>query len=257
MESNLWYCVQYGTSMLNMRDVTKRYPSRTALAGISLDVSAGEIYVLLGPNGAGKTTTLRILAGLTAHDEGAIRMHGSIYRREDPECRRRVAYVPEQPFLYSRLTGEEHALFFADLYEIPAAERMPRLDFLFEHLEFSDYRHEPVELYSTGTRQKLLLAQALSVRPELLLLDEPLVSVDPLVSRKVKALLKKETQRGTAILFATHLLSLAAEVADRIGIIVNGRIHREITRTDWCAPGSPDLEEWYTRTVTNHDLLVP
>lgn len=241
--------------MLKMERVIKRYPGRTALSGMSLVVSPGEIYVLLGPNGAGKTTTLRILAGLTDCDSGVIHIAGDPYRREDAQCRRRVAYVPDQPFLYSRLTGEEHAQFYADLYGIPEVERGPRLDFFFNHLEFRDYRHELVEHFSTGTRQKLLLTQALMVQPQLLLLDEPLVSVDPLVSRKVKALLRQEARRGAAVLFATHLLSLAADVADRIGIIVNGAIRREISESTWRSPGSPDLEEWYARTVEEHEIL--
>jgi len=241
--------------MLKMESVVKRYPGRTALSGMSLDVSPGEIYVLLGPNGAGKTTTLRILAGLTDCDSGVIHVAGELYRREDPQCRRRVAYVPDQPFLYSRLTGEEHAQFYADLYGIPETERRSRLDFFFNHLEFSEYRHELVEHFSTGTRQKLLLTQALMVQPQLLLLDEPLVSVDPLVSRKVKARLRKEARRGATVLFATHLLSLAADVADRIGIIVNGAIQREITASTWRSPESPDLEEWYARTVEAHEIL--
>lgn len=241
--------------MLKMENVVKRYPGRTALSGMSLTVSPGEMYVLLGPNGAGKTTTLRILAGLTDFDSGVIHIGGGLYRREDPQCRRQVAYVPDQPFLYARLTGEEHARFYADLYGIPESDRGVRLDFFFNHLEFADYRHELVEHFSTGTRQKLLLTQALMVRPRLLLLDEPLVSVDPLVSRKVKALLRREAGRGAAVLFATHLLSLAADVADRIGIIVNGAIQREIAGPTWRAPGSPDLEDWYTRTVEEHEIL--
>ncbi len=247
--------VKPGGKMLHLHNVTKRFAQRTALAGLNLAVSAGQIYVLLGPNGAGKTTTLKVLSGLTSHDSGTIQLAGKEYDRQSPRCRGQVAYVPDQPFLYSRLTGDEHLHFYADLYGVPEQIRKEKMDFFFRHLEFEAYRHELVEHYSTGTRQKLLISQALLVQPELLLLDEPLVSVDPLVSRKIKELLQEEALRGTAILFATHLLSLAEEIATRIGIIVNGRIHRELSRSQWMTPGNDNLEALYVQTVRANELL--
>ena len=164
--------------MLEVTDLRKSFGAREALKSVSFTLTPGEIYGLLGPNGAGKTTTLKILAGLLAADGGSVTVEGETYHRENHELKKRIAYVPDQPFLYYKLTGEEHLNFFMDLYRVPYARRRERCDFYFRYFEFEEYRSELVENYSAGTRQKLLISQALAVEPKLLLLDEPLVSID-------------------------------------------------------------------------------
>ena len=240
--------------MLHITDLRKSFGKRQALKGVSFSLAAGETYGLLGPNGAGKTTTLKALAGLLAPDGGRILVEGTPYQREDSRLKRLIAYVPDQPFLYYKLSGEEHLHFFMDLYRIPYARRREQCDFFFKYFEFEEYRNELVENYSAGTRQKLLLSQALAVGPRLLLLDEPLVSIDPLVGKKFKLYLRDVAARGTAILFATHILSLAQEVCRRIGILVDGRIIVQGALAELMAlAGQESLEEFYFQTVLRHE----
>jgi ABC-2 type transport system ATP-binding protein len=240
--------------MLEVTDLQKKFGKRDALKGITFSLAAGEIYGLLGPNGAGKTTTLKILAGLLATDGGSVTIAGRPYHRENHELKKLVAYVPDQPFLYNKLSGEEHLNFYQDLYKIPYAKRREKIDFFFKYFEFEEYRGELVENYSAGTRQKLLISQALAVEPKLLLLDEPLVSIDPLVGRKFKLYLKEVARQGTAVLFATHILTLAQEICRRIGIIVDGRIivQGELDELMSLA-GQNTLEEFYFQTVLHHE----
>ena len=240
--------------MLEVTHLKKRFGKREALKDIGFSLAPGEIYGLLGPNGAGKTTTLKVLAGLLAADGGTVVFDGQLYHREHHELKKRIAYVPDQPFLYTKLSGEEHLNFFMDLYKIPYARRKEKIDFFFKYFEFEEYRTELVENYSAGTRQKLLIAQALAVEPRLLLLDEPLVSIDPLVGKKFKLHLKEVAGRGTAVLFATHILTLAQEVCRRIGVIVDGRIIVQGGLAELMAlAGQVSLEEFYFQTVLQHE----
>jgi ABC-2 type transport system ATP-binding protein len=240
--------------MLEIHGLIKTYNNRPALRGIDLKLEKGEVYGLLGPNGAGKTTTLKILAGLISPDSGDIFVNGQRYHRDHSGLKQIISYVPDQPFVYPKLTGEEHLHFFADLYKIPRAKRKEKFDFFFDYFEFELYRYELVETYSAGTRQKLLISQALMVEPEILLLDEPLTSIDPLVARKFKQLLKKLSAGGTIILFATHILSLAQEVSRRIGIIIDGKIITEGSLEDLLRVSQgQDLEEFYFHTVINYE----
>jgi len=247
------------TPMLEIRQLVKYFNSSPALRGINLQLKKGEVYGLLGPNGAGKTTTLKILAGLISPDSGEIFINGEPYHRDHRQLKQIIAYVPDQPFVYPKLTGEEHLHFFADLYKLPSSQRMEKFDFYFRYFEFEVYRHELVETYSAGTRQKLLLTQALMVEPQILLLDEPLTSIDPLVARKFKTLLKKVSSGGTIALFATHILSLAREVSRRLGIIIDGKIITEGTIDELLnisAGNEQDLEEFYFNTVMTYEKLI-
>lgn len=251
-------------TMLNIKKLKKSYDNRPALRGIDLHLMPGETYGLLGPNGAGKTTTLKILAGLIAHDGGDIIVEGDSYHRDESDIKQKIAYVPDQPFVYAKLTGEEHLRFYADLYRVPddASRMKEKMDFFFHYFEFEEFRHRLVETYSAGTRQKLLISQALLVEPKILLLDEPLTSIDPLVARKFKQLLGEVAAKGTVILFATHILSLAQEVSQRIGIIVNGNIIAEGSVAELLSLAKKEdgsdgnLEDYYFHTVMNHDSTI-
>lgn len=255
--------------MLDIKNLKKSYNGQPAVRGISLHLTKGQVYGLLGPNGAGKTTTIKILSGLLSHDDGEIWVDGQLYHRDNTAIKQKIAYVPDQPFVYPKLTGEEHLHFYADLYKLQgsAAQRKEKFDFYFHYFEYELYRHQLVETYSAGTRQKLLLSQALLVEPQILLLDEPLTSIDPLVARKFKKLIKEVSERGTVIIFATHILSLAQEVSHRIGIIVNGTIIAEGTLEELfrlapenTATGTnqnhPNLEDLYFHTVMNYEKLI-
>lgn len=240
--------------MLEIKNLVKTFGNRRALQGINFHLKKGEIYGLLGPNGAGKTTTLKILAGLLLFDSGEILVKGEIYNRDNSELKRLISYVPDEPFVYEKLTGEEHLHFYADLYKLPDAVRQEKFDFFFKYFEFESYRHELVESYSTGTRQKLLISQAFLVEPEILLLDEPLSSIDPLVARKFKNYLKEITVKGTVVLFATHILSLAQEVSSRLGVIINGNIVTEGSLEELLKiSAGEDLEDFYFKTVMKYE----
>jgi len=240
--------------MLEIMNLCKSFDGKPALQRLSMKLNKGEIYGLLGPNGAGKTTTLKILAGLITHDSGEIRVNGTGYDRDNTQLKQSIAYVPDQPFVYSKLTGDEHLHFFADLYKVPSSIRKEKFDFFFDYFEYESFRYQLVETYSAGTRQKLLLTQALMVEPEILLLDEPLTSIDPLVGRKFKIYLKKISGSGTIVLFATHILSLAQEVSNTIGIIINGNIITEGSLDELLRiSAGKDLEDFYFNTVMNFE----
>jgi len=240
--------------MLEVRRLFKSYDEHLALQGLDMKLEKGEIYGLLGPNGAGKTTTLKILAGLISPDSGEIFVNGERYHRDHSRLKQMISYVPDQPFVYPKLTGEEHLHFFADLYKVPRSIRKEKFDFFFKYFEFDLYRYELVETYSAGTRQKLLISQALMVEPEILLLDEPLASIDPLVGRKFKTLLRKTSDQGTIVLFATHILSLAQQVSHKLGVIADGRIITEgrLEKLLKISEGE-DLEDFYFNTVMNYE----
>lgn len=240
--------------MLEITNLKKSFNGRPALRGVDLHLNKGDIYGLLGPNGAGKTTTIKILAGLLSIDSGTINIDGKLYSRNDPGQKRKVAYVPDEPFVYPKLTGEEHMNFYADLYGIPIKGRDEKFDHFFKYFEFEFYRHELVETYSAGTRQKLLISQAILVEPRILLLDEPLVSIDPIVGRKFKLLIKELADKGTIIIFATHILPLAQEVSTKIGIIINGKVQVEGTMEELKQrSGTVNLEDFYFEQVIAHE----
>jgi len=240
--------------MLEIINLKKSYNTRPALQGLNLKLEKGEIFGLLGPNGAGKTTTLKILAGLISIDGGEILIDGKSYNWENSEMKKLITYVPDEPFLYSKLTGEEHLHFYADLYKIPNKEREKKFNFYFRYLEFEPYRMELVENFSAGTRQKLLISQALMVEPKILLLDEPLASIDPLVGKKFKELLKEMSKKGTMVIFATHILTLAQEVSNKIGIIINGKIRAEGSLQNLLDKSNEkNLEDFYFKTVLKHE----
>ena len=191
--------------MLEINNLKKSFNGRPALRGVDLQLNEGEVYGLLGPNGAGKTTTIKILAGLLSIDSGTIKIDGKLYSRNDPDQKRKIAYVPDEPFVYPKLSGEEHMHFYADLYGFPVKGREEKFDYFFKYFEFEFYRHELVETYSQGTRQKLLISQSILVEPRILLLDEPLVSIDPIVGRKFKLLVKELAEKGTIIIWVKSI----------------------------------------------------
>lgn len=243
--------------MLEVKNLVKTFGKRKALNELSFHLEKGEIYGLLGPNGAGKTTTLKILAGLLLLDSGEIRIKGEIYHRDNTDIKRLISYVPDEGFVYEKLSGEEHLHFYADLYKIPNSAREEKFDFFFKYFEFESYRHELVETYSSGTKQKLLLSQAFLVEPQILLLDEPLASIDPLVARKFKNYLKEISRGGTVVLFATHILPLAQEVSSRIGVIINGTIAAEGSLDKLLQMSSNrNLEDFYFNTVMKYEKPI-
>ncbi|WP_455831551.1 ABC transporter ATP-binding protein [Massilia varians] len=202
---------------------------RPAVDGLDLEVRRGELYALLGPNGAGKTTTLRMVTGLVAPDAGRIEVLGIDLAQAPLDAKRRMAYLPDDPMLYGKLKPTEYLEFVAGLWGVEARAAEPRARELLDWLDLSPHAHELTEGFSRGMKQKLALAGALIHEPELLILDEPLTGLDAAAARQVKDLLLSHVAKGGTVILTTHILEVAERLAQRIGIIREGRLIAEGT----------------------------
>jgi ABC-2 type transport system ATP-binding protein len=208
--------------MIELRGVTKLFGPKRAVDGLELEVRRGEIFAFLGPNGAGKTTTIKMCCGLLKPTIGIVRVGG--YPAGSTEARQLLGYVPDQPYLYDKLTGREFLKFVVEMYGLPRAERERQIDELVGMFEMDDYIDELCESYSQGMKQRVVFASALVHKPRVLIVDEPLVGLDPRSARIVKDLFLQQARHGVAVLMSTHLLAIAEELADRVGIIDHGRM---------------------------------
>jgi ABC-2 type transport system ATP-binding protein len=210
--------------MISIQGVTKTYGKKVAVDNLSLEIAAGEFFAVLGPNGAGKTTTIKMLAGLLRPNSGRL-LVGGIDVQTDPIGAKKVsAYVPDQPFLYDKLSGIEFMNFIADLYGVDGDGRDKEIDRLVELFGMKDFVRELTEAYSHGMKQRLVLAATLLHKPRVLMIDEPLVGLDPHTARLVKQVFRELARSGTSIFMSTHVLSVAEDFADRIGIMLQGKI---------------------------------
>jgi ABC-2 type transport system ATP-binding protein len=219
---------------------------RVAVDSLDLTIAAGEIYALLGPNGAGKTTTLRMICGLLKPDEGSIEIAGIDALARPLDAKRIMAWLPDEPLLYDRLTPLEYLEFVAGLWSVPTELARERAEALLTELGLWPHRGELCEGFSRGMRQKAALAGALLHDPELLIMDEPLSGLDAAASRQVKDLLRGRALAGRTVILTTHVLEVAERLADRIGIIAGGRMVAEgsfAELRDRSAPGHTTLED--------------
>ncbi|MFN0128081.1 MAG: ABC transporter ATP-binding protein [Verrucomicrobiales bacterium] len=210
--------------MICLDHVTKRYGETLAVDDLSLQVARGELFACLGPNGAGKTTTIKLLCGLLRPSGGTVRVGGFDLRTQGDQARRLISYVPDQPFVYDKLTGREFLEFIAELYGMPAGHAARRMDEVIELFHLGEFVDELTERYSHGMRQRTVFAAALLHEPKLLIADEPTVGLDPKSIRELKVLLRRLADTGTTVFLSTHTLDIAQELADRIGIIHGGRL---------------------------------
>jgi ABC-2 type transport system ATP-binding protein len=210
--------------MIQIRNLTKCFGDLKAVDNLSLDIAPGEFFAFLGPNAAGKTTTIKLLAGLLRPTSGECSIGGHDVQREPEAAKRLLAYVPDFPFLYEKLTSVEFMRFIGEMFEVERTEIATRTGALFERFGLDPYRHELTENLSHGTRQRLVIASALLHNPKVLIIDEPMVGLDPMHARIVKDELKERSRAGTTIFLSTHQLGVAEELADRIGIIGQGRL---------------------------------
>jgi len=231
--------------MIELIKVTKQFRQVLAVDNLSLRVVPGEIYGFLGPNGAGKTTTIRMIAGTLKPTAGKIRIDGKDLERDPLEAKRVLGIIPDRPFLYEKLTGYEFLRFTAGLYGVGSQDFETRAAELFDLFELGDWRHELIESYSHGMKQRLIMSAAMLHRPKVVVVDEPMVGLDPRGARLVKKIFWQLKKNGASILMSTHTLSLAAEVCDRIGIILQGRLLTEGTAESLLAEakGSTQLED--------------
>ncbi|MFO0851258.1 MAG: ABC transporter ATP-binding protein [Gemmataceae bacterium] len=210
--------------MIDLRNVTKKYGPKVAVRDLTLSVPAGELFAFLGPNGAGKTTTLKMLCGLLFPTAGTVSVGGFDLRTHGDDARRLIAYVPDQPFLYEKLTGREFLRFTADLYGMDRKHADDRIARVIDLFHLDDFADDLTERYSHGMRQRTVFAAALVHEPKLLIADEPTVGLDPKSIRELKVLLREQVANGVTVLLSTHTLDIAQELADRIGVIDHGRL---------------------------------
>ena len=212
------------SAAIELQGLCKRFGSYQAVDRIDLTVARGEIFGFLGPNGAGKTTTIKMLAGLLRPDAGRIRINGHDLSQEPILCKQVTGYIPDRPYLYEKLTGNEFLRFMASLYQLPTQHFADKTEYylgLFDLLAWQDHL---IKSYSHGMRQKLIMTAALMLELPVLIVDEPMVGLDPKSARLVKELFKRHAAAGGSIFLSTHSLEIAQELCDRIAIVIEGRL---------------------------------
>jgi ABC-2 type transport system ATP-binding protein len=210
--------------MIEFNHVTRAYSRKVAVDDLTLTVSPGEIFALLGANGAGKTTTIKMLTGLLRPDAGTIRVCGRDIRDDLRQALRCLGYVPDEPFLYDKLSGREFLEFAAEMRGLDRRDGENNIAEQILHFEMADYVDDLIETYSHGMKQRLVFASALLHRPPVVVIDEPMVGLDPRSMRMVKDLLRRRSGEGMLVFMSTHILAVAEEIADRIGILDRGRL---------------------------------
>jgi ABC-2 type transport system ATP-binding protein len=218
--------------VIRLRDLVKRYGKFTAVGGINLEVGKGELFGLLGPNGAGKTTTIRMIAGILRPTAGTVEVAGYDIHTHPLEAKHRMGYIPDRPFVYDKLTGGEFLRFAAALYGQEGASVERRIDELLELFELSPWKDELTESYSHGMRQKLIISGALVHRPAVIVVDEPMVGLDPKSARLLKDLFRQFVARGGTVLMSTHTLEVAEQMCDRIAIVYQGKVAAQGTMAE-------------------------
>ena len=210
--------------MLEIQHFTKRYGKKTAVDDLSLTIQAGEICAFIGHNGAGKTTTLKACCGILPFEEGDILVDGISVRRDPVACKRKIAYLPDNPDLYEFMTGTKYHNFIADVFRVPSGQREGRIRDYAERLELTDDLAQPISSYSHGMKQKLAVISALLHQPRLMLMDEPFVGLDPKATHVLKGLMADLCAQGSAIFFSTHVLEVAERLCHKVAIIKNGKL---------------------------------
>jgi len=210
--------------MVRTLNLTKRFGRLTAVDNLNLEIYPGEIFGFLGPNGAGKTTTIRILTGLLKPTSGQALVGGYNIQEEPERAKKNIGLVPERPFIYQKLTGDEFLNFVADIYEVPLEMKKRRIPELLSLFEISEWKDILIEEYSHGMQRKLVMASVLLHNPKVIFLDEPLVGLDPKAARLVKKIFLELSQRKVTIFMSTHTLEIAEKLCHRIGIIKEGRL---------------------------------
>ena len=211
-------------ALLEIKNFTKRYGDVVAVDDLNLSVDRGELFGFLGPNGAGKTTTIKTIVGLLRPDEGQITIGGYDIVAQPEQAKRLIGYIPDNPYIYDRLTGREFLELVGSLYGMDKKLIHERIEFLFDLFGIEEWGDEYAAEYSHGMRQKVIMASAIMHDPALIVIDEPMVGLDPQSQRLVKGVMRKLIERGTAIFMSTHTLAVAEEVCTRIGIIYRGKL---------------------------------
>ncbi len=227
--------------MLKIENLTKVYGDKKAVDDLSLHIAPGEIYGFIGHNGAGKTTTLKSVAGILQFDAGEIYINGKSVKEQPLECKKEIAYIPDNPDLYDFMSGIKYLNFIADIFGVSAEDRAARIKKYADTFELTDSLAEPVAAYSHGMKQKLAIIAAWLHTPRLIIMDEPFVGLDPKAAHILKEMMREECDNGGAIFFSTHVLEVAEKLCDKVAIIKAGRLIRSGTMEE--VKGDESLEQ--------------
>ena len=210
--------------MLKINALTKLYGEKAAVDDLSLEILPGEIYGFIGHNGAGKTTTIKCCCGFLRFEKGEIEIDGTSIKKDPLGCKRKLAYIPDNPDMYQFLSGIAYLNFIADIFGVSAADREARIKKYADLFALTDDLAQPVSAYSHGMKQKLAICAAFLHEPKLIIMDEPFVGLDPLAAHTLKQLMREHCDRGGAIFFSTHVLEVAEKLCDKVAIIKEGRL---------------------------------
>ena len=227
--------------MLKNEHLTKTYGDKKAMDNLNLHIKPGEIYGFIGHNGAGKTTTLKSVVGILQFDEGEILINGKSVRTAPLDCKRDIAYIPDNPDLYDFMTGIKYLNFIADIFKVSVADRQERIRKYADLFELTADLAQPIAAYSHGMKQKLAIIAAWLHRPKLIIMDEPFVGLDPKASHLLKGMMRDVCDAGSAIFFSTHVLEVAEKLCDKVAIIKGGKLIRSGTMEE--VKGDDSLEE--------------
>ena len=227
--------------MLKIENYTKTYGEKIAVNDLSLHISAGEIYGFIGHNGAGKTTTLKAVAGILQFDTGDILVDGISVKTDPLACKKKIAYIPDNPDLYDYMTGIQYLNFIADIFGVGAQERRERIRKYAQLFELTDDLGQPISAYSHGMKQKLAIISAWVHEPKLIIMDEPFVGLDPKAAHLLKGMMREFCDQGGAIFFSTHVLEVAEKLCDKVAIIKKGELVKAGTMDE--VKGDTTLED--------------
>ncbi|MBQ8308423.1 MAG: ABC transporter ATP-binding protein [Clostridia bacterium] len=237
--------------MLRIEHLSKSYGTKKAVDNVSLHIQKGEIYGFIGHNGAGKTTTLKACCGILGFEEGEIYVNGLSVKEDPIECKAQIAYIPDNPDLYTFMTGVQYLHFVADIYKVDSATRKERIRKYADAFELTESLALPIGAYSHGMKQKLAIIAALVHAPKLIIMDEPFVGLDPKAAHAVKGIMRELCKEGAAIFFSTHVLEVAEKLCDKVAIIKDGKLVRSGTMDE--VKGEESLESVFLETAEDEN----
>lgn len=241
--------------MIELVNLSKKFGDFFAVKDINLKIPDGELFTLLGPNGAGKTTTVKMTTGLLYPSYGDIIINGVNINNEPERAKKMIAYIPDQPFLYPELTGREFIIFVSRLYNLERQLIQERISNLLDEFSIDGWIDSPASEYSHGMRQKVIFIQALIHNPDIIVIDEPMVGLDPVSARTVKRLLRDRVEMGVSVFMSTHSLDVAEEISDRVGVIDEGELIEVGSMEELRISPSATLEDIYF-TITEEETGV-
>ena len=227
--------------MLRFEHLTKKYGDKVVVDDLNLEIKEGQIYAFIGHNGAGKTTSIKCAVGILNFEQGEIFIDGQNIKSNPIECKKKIAYIPDNPDIYEYMTAIQYLNFIADVFEVSQAIREERINKYAEMFEIKDNLAQPVSSFSHGMKQKLVITGALIHEPKLMIMDEPFVGLDPIATHKLKELMKEMCKNGTAIFFSTHVLEVAEKLCDMVAIIKGGKLLKSGTMEE--IKGDESLEQ--------------